>query len=428
LSFRLRWQAQLSELRGDSMATKSGVPQARGTVAPQRAAARRLVGAPCQVAAVRHRAAVAAAATPAGAPAAAAAPSASAAALAAAAAYAAKRGVALDRVAFESSFASGQRILVAAKDIGPGEAILSVPEAAWAAPGPLAARSPLAAALAGLEPWLQLALLLLHARAGGAGAGELGELLPGLPSAAAPNSPLVWSPAERAPLAGSQLAAQADGYLEFFRGKHAELEGGVFSANRALFPAERYSLDAFLWAVSAVRGAVHGPLEGERLAVVPLISALPHRRRAKAKLALRSAGCACRLAAALAPRRRQRRHGGAGACRPEHAPREIGSGQERAEARPAALSICLCRLTLPVCLHPSCSLPPPPRPQAAEPRADNGSGGDGRDPKGRGDRLRLRPLETRQLDPAGLRRRRHRGRRGRVLPDAGAAAGGPKHR
>ena len=42
-------------------------------------------------------------------------------------------------------------------------------------------------------------------------------------------------------------------------------------ADRRLFPADVFTEEAFLWAVAAVRCRVHAPLDGDQLALVPLV-------------------------------------------------------------------------------------------------------------------------------------------------------------
>ena len=56
----------------------------------------------------------------------------------------------------------------------------------------------------------------------------------------------------------------------FFSGKFQEVEAAVLDPDRALFPADVFTEDAFLWAVAVVRCRVHAPLEGDQLALVPL--------------------------------------------------------------------------------------------------------------------------------------------------------------
>jgi hypothetical protein len=63
----------------------------------------------------------------------------------------------------------------------------------------------------------------------------------------------------------------------FFEAKHEELDSQLFAQHRELFPAEAYSLDAFLWAVATVRSRVHPPLDGAAVALVPVADLVRHR-------------------------------------------------------------------------------------------------------------------------------------------------------
>ncbi len=57
----------------------------------------------------------------------------------------------------------------------------------------------------------------------------------------------------------------------FFRSTFQQLQSGLFASNPAAFPASVFTLPRFLWAVAAVRARSHAPLEGQRIAVVPLV-------------------------------------------------------------------------------------------------------------------------------------------------------------
>lgn len=98
--------------------------------------------------------------------------------------------------------------LVAARPVPKGEQLYSIPEAAWMSTKAVAA-SPIGPEVAGLQPWLQLALFLLHERAKG-GASEWAAYIAALP--AAPDTPVLWSEGELAELQGSQLLGLVQGY------------------------------------------------------------------------------------------------------------------------------------------------------------------------------------------------------------------------
>jgi hypothetical protein len=187
-------------------------------------------------------------------------------------AWAEANKIATDKLATAPSIATGDPLLVAARDVPAGEALLAVPDAAWVSPA-AAARSPIGPKIAGLEPWLQLALLLLHERArgggGGAGAGAVpGAYLSALPPA--PDTPLFWDGDDVDALRGTQALQQLYGYRSFFKATFAELDAGLFASDRTAFPAEAFGYEAFLWAAATVRGRAHAPLDGASIALVPL--------------------------------------------------------------------------------------------------------------------------------------------------------------
>jgi hypothetical protein len=138
--------------------------------------------------------------------------------------WASQSKIALDKVATAADVSTGQAILVAARDVAAGEQVLAVPDSAWVTPA-TAQQSSIGKHVAGLEPWLQLALLLLAERAkpGGSGPGQLQALLSTAAAAAAAGggggggsnvmrSPLFWSEAELQLLQGTQLLESARGY------------------------------------------------------------------------------------------------------------------------------------------------------------------------------------------------------------------------
>ncbi|KAK9826401.1 hypothetical protein WJX81_000123 [Elliptochloris bilobata] len=80
------------------------------------------------------------------------------------------------------------------------------------------------------------------------------------------------------PLVSVLLSVQ--GYRQFFEAKYAELDAGLLSQHRDVFPADMYSYDRFLWAVGTVRARTHAPLDGAASALVPLADLAAHRRGA----------------------------------------------------------------------------------------------------------------------------------------------------
>lgn len=185
-------------------------------------------------------------------------------------AWAEANKIATDKLTTSVSVATDAPLLVAARDVPAGEALLTVPEASWL--GAAAAGSSLIGAkVAGLEPWLQLALLLMHARAAGAGGGGSGipaAYLAALPPAL--DSPLFWSDGDVDLLAGTQLLQSLYGYRAYFQQTFADLEANLFASDRAAFPADAFSYERFLWAAATVRSRAHAPLDGAAVALVPL--------------------------------------------------------------------------------------------------------------------------------------------------------------
>jgi len=90
---------------------------------------------------------------------------------------------------------------------GRGQPLFSVPAGAWLTADAVA-RSALGPLVAGLEPWLQLALFLLAERA--APRSPWRPYLDALPDAC--GAPLFWSDAELAELEGTQVLTSVRGY------------------------------------------------------------------------------------------------------------------------------------------------------------------------------------------------------------------------
>ena len=201
--------------------------------------------------------------------------------------------IATDKLATSVSLADDRPLLVAARDVQPGEALFTVPEAAWLGAAAVAQSAALGAKVAGFEPWLQLALLLMHERANSGGSGK--KVVPAAYmaalQAAPPESPLFWADGDLDELRGTQLLQSLYGYRAYFQQTFADLEANLFAADRATFPAEAFSYDNFLWAAATVRGRARAPLDGaEALALAPLADQLPHARAASCAWRLKPAG------------------------------------------------------------------------------------------------------------------------------------------
>jgi len=191
-------------------------------------------------------------------------------------AWAKSKGVDTSKVQISTDLASGQAILVAAKDLGAGEAVLSVSDANWLSVEAVK-RSKIGKAVEGLEPWVQIALLLVHERFV-APSQEWGAYASALP--ATPRGPLFWNEQQLAMVKGTQLMESLQGYKAFFQSRYTQLFGpqGALSAQSSLFPPSAFSYANFLWAVAHVRAHAHAPLEGDDLALVPLADEVAHRR------------------------------------------------------------------------------------------------------------------------------------------------------
>lgn len=194
-------------------------------------------------------------------------------------------GASVDKVSPTTSLLSGNAILATARDISAGDTILSVPDAAWLSTD-MVKRSAIGRFVADLEPWVQLSLFLVHARNGGKTdcAGFIGSLPSNL------DSPLFWGDEELSMLTGTQLLQSVESYRAFFAQRFQQLQADVFAADPSAFTSDAYTYDSFLWAVGIIRSLVHAPLEGDKIALVPLASSLTHKRTGKARWSLKSAG------------------------------------------------------------------------------------------------------------------------------------------
>jgi hypothetical protein len=61
---------------------------------------------------------------------------------------------------------------------------------------------------------------------------------------------------------------------QFFFEQYQQLDEELFSPNRAVFPADRFSYTSFSWAVASVRSKLHAPLDADPVALVPLADAV----------------------------------------------------------------------------------------------------------------------------------------------------------
>jgi len=122
-------------------------------------------------------------------------------------AYARSKSIATDKLTTTIGLASGQPLLVAAKDISAGEVIFSVPESTWLSPNAVQ-QSSIGKSVDGFEPWLQLSLFLLAEKANPTGTWK--GYMDTLPAVL--DSPLFWSEDELAMVRGTQLLENVSAY------------------------------------------------------------------------------------------------------------------------------------------------------------------------------------------------------------------------
>eukprot|EP00878_Enallax_costatus_P013966 GHUV01014605.1.p1 GENE.GHUV01014605.1~~GHUV01014605.1.p1 ORF type:complete len:347 (+),score=91.08 GHUV01014605.1:276-1316(+) len=199
--------------------------------------------------------------------------------------WATTNSVQTDKVTVAQDLATDASVIVAAKDIAAGDAIISVPDSSWLGAA-AAQQSSIGRYIASLEPWLQLALVLLAERA--APGSRLRSYISSLPSQL--DSPVFWSEKELQLLQGTQLLESVMGYKQFFSEQYQQLDEQLFSPNRSAFPADAFNYSSFVWAVATVRSKLHAPLDSDPVALVPLADWLPHRRSANSTWRLKSAG------------------------------------------------------------------------------------------------------------------------------------------
>jgi hypothetical protein len=124
--------------------------------------------------------------------------------------WAGTRGVQqIDNIAVSTAIEDGRPILIAAKDIGAGQTVLSVPDSTWLSTEAVKRSNPqIAQAVGNLEPWVQSALVLIHERF--VARGEWASYASSLP--ASTGSPLFWSDEQLQSLKGTQVLGSLQGY------------------------------------------------------------------------------------------------------------------------------------------------------------------------------------------------------------------------
>lgn len=124
-------------------------------------------------------------------------------------AWASSNSIDASKLATSVNIATDQPMWVASKDLSAGDTVVAVPEAAWLTPDAVQRAARVGGAVAGLEPWLQLALYLLAEKASPSG-GPLQGYLASLPAQL--ESPLFWSEEELALLQGTQVMENMQAY------------------------------------------------------------------------------------------------------------------------------------------------------------------------------------------------------------------------
>lgn len=163
--------------------------------------------------------------------------------------------------------------LVAAKDLGSGEAVLQVPETLWMTKD-TALKSPVGALLQDQPAWVLLGCQLLHEKSINEKSkwNEYIKCLPGTLSA-----PLFWTAEELGQIAGSQLFQNAAGYDSYVRGTFNELKQTVFGANPTIFPSDVFTESEFLWAFGTLRARCLPPRDsGDEISLIPGLDMANH--------------------------------------------------------------------------------------------------------------------------------------------------------
>jgi [ribulose-bisphosphate carboxylase]-lysine N-methyltransferase len=179
------------------------------------------------------------------------------------------QGVDMDRTGVQVGPSGG---LVASRPVAKGESAASIPESLWITKA-TAEASPLGPYVAELNPWLAVALLLIHERS--IPNSQWKAYIDTLPTEV--TSPVGWTDKDLEELRGTQLLASIEGYRAFFNQEYQNLKE-IFTANAEIFPEATFTWEAFLWAACTVRARSHAPLDGEDVALVPLADLTQHAR------------------------------------------------------------------------------------------------------------------------------------------------------
>ena len=163
--------------------------------------------------------------------------------------------------------------LVAAEDIGGGEAVLAIPRSLWMTVD-TALASPIGAHCGDEAGWIAVALQLLHERSIG-DKSRWAAYVNALPAQL--DAPLFWSAEEVAELTGTQLLDAAAGYDSYVRGTWSRLKESAFDANPEVFPSDAFDEASFLWAFGILRSRCQAPVDqGADIALVPGLDMANH--------------------------------------------------------------------------------------------------------------------------------------------------------
>lgn len=118
-----------------------------------------------------------------------------------------QRGLPLKKLNVRPEIVEGDLCLVVSKPTKKGQPLVAVPSSAWLTQQVVRSSS-IGSLVEDLEPWLQIALFLLHERSKPDAAWQ--GFLDSIP--AAPDVPLFWSEEELSQLEGTQLLSSVQGY------------------------------------------------------------------------------------------------------------------------------------------------------------------------------------------------------------------------
>eukprot|EP00890_Picochlorum_soloecismus_P006560 jgi/Picsp_1/729/NSC_04218-R1_rubisco large subunit n-methyltransferase len=178
--------------------------------------------------------------------------------------------------------------VVASGPVADGESVASIPGSVWLT-RQAALKSPIGQYVETLDPWLSIAIFLMHEKNSKKSMwAEYIELLCSKP----PSTPILWKDSEVELLKGTQIWESVFSYRNFYKETYEALRQKIFEPNAGVFPLNEYSQEEFLWAACIVRALSHTPLDGENIALVPTLESLGHKRGEKANvnLEIRSGG------------------------------------------------------------------------------------------------------------------------------------------